>query len=290
VANESADKIGVIDLCANFWTPEWINMKPPWGRTFFPSKLRVDPAIINGVEAEELVERMDAAGVERVLMIAGKCGRLGLPGAYHTPYDMVARFVEKFPDRFSALAGIDPFEGMTGVRVMEDAIKNMGFVGAHVYPHWFELAPDHAKYYPFYAKCCELDVPIQIHVGQSMVYERSNPCRSVARPITLDAVACDFQELTIIGIHIGVPWTEEMLAMSWKHDRVYIGTDAHSPRYWPKPLIHYLNTFGQDKVLFGTDFPVLDFGKAIEQVNELEIRPEAYAKLMRDNAKRIYKL
>jgi len=283
-------KFQAIDICVNFWTPEWIGMRPPWGATFFPSKLRVDPSILRGLEPEEMIARMDAAGVERVFLIAGKCGRIGLPGTYHTPYEMVARVVQKYPHRFSALAGIDPFQGMSGVRGLEAAVKDMGFIGAHVYPHWFELAPDHAKYYPFYAKCVELDVPIQIHVGQSMVYEKANPCRSVARPITLDAVACDFPELNIVGIHIGIPWTDEMIAMSWKHDRVHIGTDAHSPKYWPSSFVHYINTFGKDKVLFGTDFPVLDFGRSVKEVEGLNLRPEAHRKLMRDNTARVYKL
>ena len=64
---------------------------------------------------------------------------------------------------------------MKGVRELEHAVKNMGFIGAHFYPHWFELPPDHAKYYPFYTKCCELGVPIQMQVGQSMVYATDVP-------------------------------------------------------------------------------------------------------------------
>ena len=68
---------------------------------------------------------------------------------------------------------------MDGVKEFEGAITEMGFIGAHVYPHWFELAPDHPKYYPFYAKCVELGVPIQMQVGQSLIYSPNNPMRSV---------------------------------------------------------------------------------------------------------------
>ena len=86
------------------------------------------------------------------------------------PPEIVADAVKEHPDKFSGLIGIDPFTGMDGVRELEDAVRNQGFIGAHLYPHWFELSPDHAKYYPFYAKCCELDIPIQMQVGQSMIY------------------------------------------------------------------------------------------------------------------------
>ena len=75
---------------------------------------------------------------------------------------------------------------------MEWGIKELGFVGAHLYPHWFGMEPDHARYYPFYAKCCELDVPIQMQVGHCLRYSVERPLRSVGRPITLDTIACDF--------------------------------------------------------------------------------------------------
>jgi len=198
--------------------------------------------------------------------------------------------VQKYPERFSGLAGVDPTEGMAGVRQLETAVRDYGFIGAHSYPHWFELAPDHARYYPFYAKCVELDVPIQLQVGQSMVYDKSYPRRSVGRPISLDAVACDFPELKLIGIHVGIPWTDEMIAMAWKHANVFIGCDAHRPRYWPESFVKFINSYGQDKVLFGTDFPVLPFEQTRTDIEALGLKPVALRKLLRDNAARVYKL
>ena len=78
--------------------------------------------------------------------------------------------------------------------------------------------------------------------------------------------------------------------MAWKHANVFIGSDAHAPRYWPQSFVHYINSYGQDKVIFGTDFPVLDFEKTMRQIDELGLRPEAKRKFLRDNALRIYKL
>ncbi|RME64054.1 MAG: amidohydrolase, partial [Alphaproteobacteria bacterium] len=192
------------------------------------------------------------------------------------------------PDRFYGLAGIDPYDGMNGVRALEDAVKNMGFIGAHLYPHWFELPPNHAKYYPFYAKCIELDVPIQMQVGQSLIYSKQHRCRSVGRPITLDDIACDLPELKLIGSHVGIPWADEMIAMAWKHENIFICTDAHSPKYWPASVVHYINSYGQDKVIFGTDFPVLDFARTRAEIDAFDLKPEAKRKFLRDNAKRIY--
>lgn len=278
-----------IDIVAGIWTPEAIAHRPGWQDEFFAGKMK-SKASMQGISLEDMLAQMDAAGIEQAFLFAPKAGRKGLPGSFHLPYEVVARAVEKYPARFRGLAGIDPYEGMNGVRALEDAVKNMGFIGAHLYPHWFDLPPDHAKYYPFYAKCCELGVPIQMQVGQSMVYAKEQPMRSVGRPILLDGIACDFPELKLIGIHVGIPWTDEMIAMAWKHNNVYIGCDAHRPKYWPESFVRYINSFGQDKVIFGTDFPVLPFRRTVDDIDALGFKPEARRKLMRDNTARLYRL
>jgi predicted TIM-barrel fold metal-dependent hydrolase len=282
--------VKAIDAVVNIQTAAALSYRPDDRREFYVDKMGVDETTFTGIPCEEMLRRMDEAGIEIAFLIAAKIGRKGLPGTYHLPYELVVDAVNAHPDRFYGLAGIDPFEGMNGVRALERAVTEFGFIGAHLYPHWFELAPDHAKYYPFYAKCVELGVPIQMQVGQSLVYSPENPMRSVSQPITLDTVACDFPELKLIGIHIGIPWHDEMIAMSWKHKNVFIGCDAHAPKYWPESFVRYINTYGQDKVLFGTDFPVIDFGRAMDEIAALNLREEPLAKLLRYNAERVYGL
>jgi predicted TIM-barrel fold metal-dependent hydrolase len=288
-AGSAPAAVRAIDAVVNIWTPEALAGRPS-REAFYTGKVKVDRETFEGVSLETMIERMDRAGIESAFLIAAKVGPAQHRACYHVPYRLVADAVQKHPGRFHGLAGIDPTEGMAGVRALEKAVREDGFIGAHLYPHWFELAPDHARYYPFYAKCVELDVPIQMQVGQSLVYDPAFPRRSVGRPITLDAVACDFPELRIVGIHIGIPWTDEMIAMAWKHANVFIGSDAHAPRYWPQSFIHYLNSYGQDKVIFGTDFPVLDFERTMAQINALGLKPEVRGKFLRENALRLYKL
>ena len=283
------DNIQAIDAVVNIRTPEALALQPN-RKQFYVDKMRVKPETFDGISLEETLRRMDACNTERSFLIAAKVGVKHHPACYHVPYRLVAEAVQKYPSRFSGLAGVDPTEGMDGVRALEKAVRDDGFIGAHTYPHWYELAPDHAKYYPFYAKCVELDIPIQMQVGQSMVYDPSYPRRSVARPICLDSVACDFPELKLVGIHVGIPWTDEMIAMAWKHANVYIGTDAHRPTYWPDSFIKYMNSFGQDKVIYGTDFPVLDFERTRADFDAIELKPEVRRKVLRDNALRLYRL
>lgn len=282
-------EILAIDAVVNIWTKDALANRPE-RKSFYVDKMRVGDGTFDGVSLEDMIGRMDAAGIERSFLIAAKVGVKHHPACYQVPYALVADAVQKYPERFSGLAGVDPTEGMAGVRELEKSVREYGFIGAHSYPHWFELAPDHAKYYPFYAKCVELDIPIQLQVGQSMVYDASYPRRSVGRPISLDSVACDFPELKLVGIHVGIPWTDEMIAMAWKHRNVFIGCDAHRPTYWPDSFVKFINSYGQDKVIFGTDFPVLPFEQTRADIEALGLKPAALRKLLRDNAVSVYKL
>ena len=281
--------IQAIDAVVNIRTAEALALQPD-RRKFYVDKMRVKEETFDGISLEAMLARMDAAGIERSFLIAARVGVKHHPACYHVPYKLVADAVQKYPARFSGLAGVDPTEGMDGVRALEKAVREYGFIGAHTYPHWYELAPDHARYYPFYAKCVELDIPIQMQVGQSMVYDPTYPRRSVGRPICIDAIACDFPELKVVGIHVGIPWTDEMIAMAWKHANVYIGCDAHRPTYWPESFIKFMNSYGQDKVIFGTDFPVLDFERTRTDFEAITLKPEVKRKVLRDNALRLYRL
>ena len=250
----------------------------------------MDPAIRGGITTPDYLAKMDRAGIERSLLVAVRAGDLAVRGSWELPYERIAAVCNQYPARFSGLAGIDPYRGMQGLRDLERAVRELKFVGAHLYPHWFGLAPDHAKYYPYYAKCCELGIPIMMQVGHNLVYSRERRLPSVGRPICLDQVAIDFPELTLIGIHIGIPWTDEMLSMCWKHDNVYVAGDAYAPKYWPAQFVRYADSFGSEKVLFGTDWPVIDPERAVREIDDLGLRSASKAKMLRGNAIRIFKL
>jgi predicted TIM-barrel fold metal-dependent hydrolase len=281
---------GAIDIVINLHTPEVLAFRPKWYEGFLGGKIGADQQIIEGLTVPQYLERMDRAGIDVAFIAAAKSGPIPHNVNWHLPYEMVHEVVQAYPTRFRGLAGIDPTEGMRGVRQLEYAIKELGFVGAHLYPHWFEMAPDHRKYYPFYAKCIELDVPIQMQVGHCLRYSPDRPLPSVGRPILLDTIACDLPELKLIGIHTGWPWVEEMISVAWKHPNVYIGSDAYAPKYWKPEFVHFINTWGQDKVLFGTDFPVIDFERATREIDALDLRAEAKEKLLWRNAARLYGL
>jgi len=281
---------GIIDIVVNLYTPHEVEHGQTGLDDEFKKQVRMPEEMRAGVTIPDYIKKMDQAGIERSLLIAVRAGDIRVPESFEVPYESVHKVCSEYPDRFSGLAGIDPFRGMQGLKDLEYAVNEMGFVGAHLYPHWCELPPNHRKYYPYYAKCCELGIPIMMQVGHNLVYSRKRRLPSVGRPIYLDDVAIDFPELKLIGIHIGIPWTEEMISMCWKHENVFTAGDAYAPKYWPESYVHYANSYGQKKVLFGTDWPVIDPVRAVEEFNELNFRESASQRILRDNALKVFNL
>ena len=283
-------KQGAIDIVVNAFTPLEVENNQTGFDANFMAQVRMPEAMRGGVSIEDYLRKMDAAGIERSLLIAVRAGEPAWQGSFEIPYQQIAQYCDAYPDRFSGLAGVDPTRGVEQLKELDHAVKDLGFVGAHFYPHWFRMPPDSALCYPIYSRCEELGIPIMMQVGQNLIYQKDVRLPSVAKPILLDQVAIDFPNLVLIGIHIGVPWTDEMIAMAWKHENVYIGIDAYAPKHLPASLKHYMNSYGSHKVMFGTDWPVIDPERAVSEIHEHALRPESLEKIMRGNAVKVFRL
>ena len=112
----------------------------------------------------------------------------------------------------------------------------------------------------------------------------------VGRPIYLDRVALDFPELTIVGGHIGYPWTDEAIAVATKHENVFIDTSAYTAKRYPPQLVDYLKHHGRRKVLFGSNFPMITPGAALADIDSLGLDEEVRGLFLADNAARVYGL
>ena len=283
-------KAGAIDIVVNAFTPLEVENNQTGFDANFMAQVRMPEEMRGGVTIEDYLRKMDAAGIERSLLIAVRAGEPAWQGSFEIPYQQIAQYCDAYPDRFSGLAGVDPTRGVQQLRELDHAVNELGFVGAHFYPHWFRMPPDSALCYPIYSRCEELGIPIMMQVGQNLIYQKDVRLPSVAKPILLDQVAIDFPNLVLIGIHIGVPWTDEMIAMAWKHENVYIGIDAYAPKHLPASLKHYMNSYGSHKVMFGTDWPVIDPERAVSEIHEHALRPESLEKIMRGNAVKVFRL
>jgi uncharacterized protein len=230
----------------------------------------------------ETVELMDRAGVA-TLMLSAWCR----PGRWLFTNDQVAEYVREFPGRFVGVAAVDLADPVAAVRELRRAVLELGFKALRVIPWLWKLPPNHALYFPLYVACIELDIPFCTQVGHTGPLMPSDPGRPVPY---LDEVALTFPSLRIVGGHIGHPWSDEMIGLAWKHDNVHIDTSAYLPRYYPPALLQFLRSYGQDKVLFGSNFPMLPLDKCVTQVRELALAPDIEAKFLHANARRVFGL
>ncbi|MDT7608278.1 MAG: uncharacterized protein QOG96_2781 [Pseudonocardiales bacterium] len=231
---------------------------------------------------DEQVAEMDAAGVDVLLLSAWH-----RPGGWVVSNDDVAEFTAAHPDRFAGLASVNLADPMAAVRELRRAVSELGFIGLRVVPWLWELPPDDRLYYPLYAACVELGIPFCTQVGHTGPLKPSDTGRPVPY---LDRVALDFPELVIVGGHIGHPWTNEMIGVVWKHDNVYLDTSAYLPRYYPAELVHFMNTYGKGKVMFGTNWPQLRHDRALAQLDGLGLTDEAREEFLARAAARVFKL
>lgn len=238
-----------------------------------------------GYEPREFLHRMDKLGVEKLLVCAIKTWSFKQQRLLeNSSVDEVAALAAQAPDRIHGLYGVNVHQGMQGVVEFEDAVSRLGFKGLHIHPHGFGLPPDHAFYFPYYAKAQELQVPAVISMGHTLDLMPNEP----GRPIHLDTVALYFSDLAIVCTHTGWPWTEEAISLAWKHPNLFLGTSAHAPKYWKPELVKFINSHGQDKVMWGTDYPLLGHEESLRQVDALGLRETSKEKFLYKNAARIF--
>lgn len=201
------------------------------------------------------------------------------------PNDTMVEIKEEYPDFFVlAFAGCDPHKGMDGVAGLERAIMELGMDGCHVNPWQDRLKTNDKRYYPIYAKCAELDVPVSVHSVASL---DSTARMNYGKPLHLDEVAVDFPELTIIAVHPGYPWGEELASVAYRHDNVYIDMSGLHPDMWG-PLEKRGRTILQNKILFGSAHPLITPKKALAWVDEyLDWPEEVMEKFLKVNARKL---
>ena len=228
------------------------------------------------------VQTMDQAGVKVGLL----CAWWGPHGALISN-DEVAAFVRQYPNRFIGIASVDLARPMDGVREVRRCVTELGFKGLRVVGWYWNLPPTDRRYYPLYAACIDLDIPVCLQVGHTGPLCPSEP----GRPIPyIDEVAIEFPELRVVCGHIGYPWTAEMIAVATKHPNVYIDTSAYTAKRFPAELVAYMKRHGKKKVLFGTNYPMLTAERCLAELDSLGLDEETSRLFLSENARRVFKI
>ena len=233
------------------------------------------------IPVEVTLGAMEAGGVSQALISAWYA-----PRNVMISNDEVASFVEASKGRFVGVGSVDISRPMEAVAEIRRCVNELGFKAIRVLPWLWEVPPTDRRFYPVYVACADLGVPFCTQIGHTGPLMPSE----VGRPFYLDQVALDFPELTIVGGHIGYPWTDEAIAVATKHERVFIDTSAYTCRRYPPQLVEYMRTNGRKKVLFGTNFPMIPPKKALEGLGELGLDEEGQALFLAGNARRVFAL
>jgi predicted TIM-barrel fold metal-dependent hydrolase len=228
-----------------------------------------------------VLEEMDHFNIERAM--------LGIGGRADVERSNSHRALLEHPDRFFGSYEVDPNLGMNAVRDLVRAHETYGIKAATAFPAGMmpQVPINDKKFYPLYAKCIELDIPICITTGVPgprvpMLCQKTE---------LLDEVCWFFPELRIVMRHGAEPWDALAVKLMLKWPNLYYSTSAFSPKYYPKTIIDYANTRGADKVMYAGYFPMgLSLERIFKDMQDVPFREHVWPKFLRENATKVFKL
>ncbi|MGZ4715288.1 MAG: amidohydrolase family protein [Acidimicrobiales bacterium] len=229
-----------------------------------------------GVGVDELLGRMDAAGVATGILT---------PGLTRGGVAQALEVADAHPGRFLVAAALsEPDKPTRNVLRIRELADHPRFSMVRIAPLFTQVAIDDAKHYPIYQVCEELGLPVGINVGVPGPRVRSR----VQHPELLEDVLIDFPELTVIGAHGGHPYEELLINYMRKWDRLYLSCTAFAPRYLDPALVRYMaSSTGRGRVLWGSDDPWFPMQRSIDEARALDLDDEAMALFLGGTARRL---
>jgi predicted TIM-barrel fold metal-dependent hydrolase len=227
--------------------------------------------------ARSVLAEMDRFGVERGLITVA-------------PGDTAAESaLRHHPDRFFGTFPVDPNAGMEGVRALRRAFEELGVVAASAMPSGLNppVPINDKRFYPVYAACVDLDIPIFVCAGVP-----GPRVPYAAQDVALiDEVCWFFPDLKFVTRHGCEPWTDLAVKLLLKWPNLYYSTSAFAPKYYPRAIIDYANTRGADKVLYAGYFPLgLSLERIFTELAEVPFADHVWPKFLRENALRVLKV
>jgi predicted TIM-barrel fold metal-dependent hydrolase len=206
----------------------------------------------------------------------------------------IAQLARENPDVAIPFASVNPHRGAEGVALAKRLIRDHGVKGFKFHPSVQEFMPNDRLAYPLYEAIAEAKLPALFHTGQTGVGAGRPGGGGIrlkySNPMLLDDVAADFPDMPIVLAHPSFPWQEEALSVATHKPQVYIDLSGWSPKYFPPILVQYANTLLKDKIMFGSDYPVLTPEKWMEEFDKLPIKPEVRPLILKMNAARLLRL
>jgi uncharacterized protein len=203
----------------------------------------------------------------------------------------IATRAAEHSDVLIPFGSVDPLRGAGAVAQARSLVRDYGVQGFKFHPTLQGFAPNDQAFYPLWAEIESLGVPALFHSGQTGIGAGLPGGRGLklrlSDPMLVDDVAADFPGLTVILAHPSVPWASSSISIATHKANVYIDLSGWSPKYFPAELVRAANSYLQDKVLFGTDYPLLTPERWLRDFETLDLKPAAKAKILKSNAVRV---
>jgi len=187
-------------------------------------------------------------------------------------------------------ASIDPRRGVPGVREARRLIDE-GVRGFKFHPNVQGFFPNDRMAYPLYGAIEAAGLPALFHTGQTGIGAGTRGGSGVrlkySNPVHLDDLAVDFPDLKIVMAHPSFPWQDEAISVALHKPNLYIDLSGWSPKYFPPQLIQYSNTLLRNKVLFGSDFPLITPDRWLADFEKAPFKDEVRPLILRENAARL---
>jgi predicted TIM-barrel fold metal-dependent hydrolase len=212
-------------------------------------------------------------------------------GARRIPNEEVAEAARDNSDMMIAFASIDPHKGKMGAREAERLIKEEGIKGFKFHPTVQGYHPYDKMAWPIYEVINHYKMPAIFHTGHSGIGSGMR-CGGGLRlaysnPMHLDDVAIDWPDMQIVMAHPSFPWQDEALSVATHKPNVWIDLSGWSPKYFPKQLIQYANTLLKDRILFGSDYPLITPERWMKDFEVAGFKPEVMPGILKGNAVRL---
>ena len=207
---------------------------------------------------------------------------------FHESSEVKIKAGKDHPDRFFFDMPVNPnIEGEAqNIKRMHDeyGIKAVSAFPSGMHP---QIAINDPKWHPIYEMCIELDIPFFCCVGVPGPRIPMAP----QKVELIDEVCWYFPELKFVMRHGAEPWTALACKLMLKYPNLYYSTSAFSPKHYPKDVMHYANTRGQDKVMYAGYFPMgLSLDKIFNEMESVPLKEEVLPKFLGENAKKLLKL
>ena len=212
-------------------------------------------------------------------------------GRKRIPNEEICEAARANSDMMIAFASIDPHKGKMGAREARRVIEEERVKGFKFHPTVQDFHPYDRMAWPLYEVIAEHKLPAIFHSGHSGIGSGMR-CGGglrlqLSNPMLLEDVAIDFPDIQIIVAHPSWPWQDEALSLALHKPNVWIDLSGWSPKYFPPQLVQYANTLLSDRMLFGSDYPLITPERWMADFDEAGFKDRVKPGILKGNAMRL---